>query len=66
MKATPTQKIYHLVEMSDNLIKMRVQSNAREVPYCDCFCIDEEMIIHMPSNCQNSAVMRVTMTPVWH
>ena len=45
---------------------MRVQSNAREVPYCDCFSIDEEMIIHMPNNCSNSAVLRVTMTPVWH
>ena len=45
---------------------MRVLSNAREVPYCDCFAIDEEMIIHMPNSCQNSAVMRVSMSPIWH
>jgi hypothetical protein len=48
------------------LIKIRVLSKAKDIPYCDCFAIDEEYIILMPSFCQNSCVMRVTMGLIWY
>ena len=45
---------------------MRVLSRARDVPYSDCFGIDEEYIIAMPSSCQSSCVLRVTMGVIWY
>ena len=66
VKFSPTSKIYYLFSKTDNLLRLRVLSRAREVPYCDCFGIDEEYIIAMPASCQNSCVMRVTMAPIWY
>ena len=65
VKCSPTTKIYNLIEQNQNMIKIRVFSKAKEVPYCDCFMIEEEMICVMPQNCNNSSVFRVTMKVIW-
>lgn len=66
VKASPTQKIAYVLEQSEKVLKMRVVSKAKEVPYCDCFSIEEEFVCSMPEGCANSCVLRVTMTIIWH
>jgi hypothetical protein len=61
IKCTPTIKKYHLLEKTPNLIRIRVHSFTTGVPSCDAFVIDEELIVHMPSTCSYSSVMRVSM-----
>lgn len=65
VSATPTYKWLYLIELNDNLLHIRCQSRAKDVPYCDCFYIDEEFICVMPPNCTTSCVLRVTCTPIF-
>ena len=66
VKSSPTSKVYYLFQKTDNVVNLRVLSRAKDVPYCDCFGIDEEYVIAMPSACKSSCVMRVTMSPIWY
>jgi hypothetical protein len=48
VKVSSTTKMYYLVEKTTNLIRLRVRSRASDVPYCDSFGVEEEMLIVMP------------------
>lgn len=65
VKCTPTHKIYHLVHFSDHLLRIRTRSKASDVPYCDTFFVDEDMLIVMPENCSQSSMIRVSVGIVW-
>ena len=66
-KKAPTVKTFYLIEKSDSLIKMRVNSCTKKgsIPYSDYFCIDEEIILYRPPEApQDSCLLRITMKPI--
>lgn len=44
---------------------MRVIVKTKEVPYCDCFVVEEEFLVAMPEGCFNSSVVRISNTIHW-
>ena len=65
-RVAPTYTDYYLTEKTPNLIILRAHSFSKEVPYCDCFSYDQEWVIAMPQNCNNSSVLRITMAINFH
>ena len=66
VSATPTTKVAYLLEKNEHLIRMRLHAKASEVPYCDCFSVEEEVIISMPQGCSHSSIFRATLQIKWH
>lgn len=68
---SPTYKNHYLVELTDNVLRIRVHIKTKDVPYCDCFAIDEEYLCVMPKTgecpepCRTSSVFRVSMAIQW-
>ena len=58
--SAPTIRQYNLIEQTDHLLKSRVISKVRDVPYADYFFLDDEILCVMPPNCQSSCVLRIT------
>ena len=56
----------YLVEKSESTIELRVISKSKDVPYCDCFSVEEQYIVYMPPECVTSSVLRVSMNLIWH
>ena len=54
---------WHLMEKTENIIKVRVNTSCEGPPYSDTMCVDQEMLVHMPEGCQNSCAMRFTLYP---
>lgn len=60
VKVSPTYKMAYLLENSERLMKLRVVAKTKEVPYCDCFSVEEEFVVAMPDSCHQSSVLRVS------
>jgi len=45
VKKCPTLRTFKIIERSPERLIMRVISKSREVPYCDCFYIEEEWYV---------------------
>jgi len=65
VKCAPTTKTAYLIETSPTILRMRVISQAKDVPYSDCFKIEEDFICTMPEGCNSSSILRVTMNINW-
>jgi len=65
VKVAPTGFCAYLLEQTPTTLKMRRTSQPRDVPYCDCFYIEEEYLCTMPEGCTTSSILRVTMTVIW-
>ena len=44
---------------------MHIISQAKDVPYSDCFKIEEDWLCTMPEGCNSSSILRVTMGINW-
>ena len=51
----------YVIEKSKNILRMRTHIQPKDVPYANSFYNDEEMLCVMPSECQSSSVVRITM-----
>ena len=49
VKEAPTTKNYFLIEKSDTRLHIVVRVRTTDVPYCDCFCVQEEWQGESPS-----------------
>ena len=61
-KARTTAR-WHVVEQSENTIRIKVNTACEGPPYADTMCVDQDMLFHMPEGCQNSCAIRVTLFP---
>ena len=52
---------WHLMERTENTIKIRLNTSCEGPPYADSMCVDQEVLIHMPEGCKNSGAMRFTI-----
>ena len=63
----PTKKHMKIVEHTPTKLLMRICNRTTEVPYCDTFGVEEEWYVASTGNPNSkSAVLRITMTPVWY
>jgi hypothetical protein len=65
VKIAPTFRQAYLIEKESNIVRVRVMSKTKDVPYCDCFAVDEEFLCVMPQDCSCSSVLRVSYTLIW-
>lgn len=65
VKKCPTLRTFKIIERSPEKLIMRVISKSREVPYCDCFYIEEEWYVASMPNGHNSCCFKVSFIIVF-
>ena len=69
VKVCPTKKTYFLIENSPTKLHIIVRNNTKEVPYCDCFQIFEEILFLSPDPASQpiikSGVLRISFYIQW-
>lgn len=65
VKKAPTGRTIKIVEKSPEKIVARLISKARQVPYCDCFYVEEEWYIAATPKGTNSCAFRVSYALVF-
>jgi hypothetical protein len=65
VKEAPTTKIFKLIENSENKIVLKVLNKTTDVPYCDSFAVEEELLIaSLPAT--KCCVFRVSYCIRWY
>jgi hypothetical protein len=65
VKEAPTTKNFKLIENSENKIVLKVLNKTNDVPYCDSFAVEEEMLIaSLPAT--KCCVFRVSYCIRWY
>lgn len=66
VQVAPSFKKLCIIDQNPNLLRFRVITKTKDVPYCDCFGVDEEFLCIMPAGCQSSSVLRITVGINWY
>ena len=58
VKVSPTTKHYKMLENCDTKIRIKILSKCTDVPYCDTFAVDEELLILSPATTSSYCIVR--------
>ena len=65
VKVSPTTKVQRLIESTDTKVVVKSMAKVKDVPLCDTFNVEEELIIISPSPTANCAVLRISLQIKW-
>jgi hypothetical protein len=70
VKVAPTVRSFYLLDKTETRVHMRIVNKTRDVPYCDCFQVEEEWIILSPDPSTQakiqSCAIRQSYGMTWH
>ena len=44
---------------------MRLVAHTKDIPYADCYFIEEDYLITMPEGCSSSSIIRISINIHW-
>lgn len=65
VKIAPTTKVFRLLSHNPERLVMRALSQTNDVPYCDCFAVEEEWQIASPPGAKCCA-LRISYCILWY
>jgi len=63
---SPTTKYGKLLELTDTKCHIKSISKCRDVPYCDTFSVEEELLVLAPSPTASCCILRIAVFLIWH
>jgi hypothetical protein len=66
VKVSPTTKQCKVLENTDTKVYIKSLAKVKDVPYCDAFSVEEDLLVLSPSPTANCCVMRVAYFIIWH
>lgn len=60
VKKVPTLRTFKIIERNNEKLLMRIVTKSRQVPYCDCFVVEEEWYVASLPSGFNSCVLKVS------
>lgn len=62
VSVAPTTRYMKIIDKTENRLLMRITTKNKDIPYCDCFEVEEEYLVASAQSSINSCVLQVTMT----
>jgi hypothetical protein len=66
VKSTPTNRYSKILEQSETKVLVKSLGKCKDVPYCDTFSVEEEIIVLSTSPNANCCIARVLVHIIWH